>query len=341
VRAFVIRGPGDAGVEEVKAPVAGPGQVVVDVARVGVCGTDVECFTGAMAYLATGRIAYPLRIGHEWSGRVIEVGDGVDPAWIGRRTTGDTMLGCGHCRRCLAGRHHVCAELAELGFHSDWPGALAERVVVPLASLHPLPDAVDDAAGAMVEPGGNALRAARATDARAGDRVLVLGAGTIGLLTTRFLAATGVEVHVTGRSERSRAVARSFALPGVWAPDEVPAMAWDAVIDATDDPAAPALALSLVEPGGRVVAIGLAGNASTIDVRSVTLKDVTVTGILGGSAGLDGAVEAFADGSVDPRPLIAATIGLDALADAMTALAAGRTPAGSGPGPKLQIDPNR
>jgi 2-desacetyl-2-hydroxyethyl bacteriochlorophyllide A dehydrogenase len=343
VRAFVIRGPLEGGVEDVPPPVAGAGQVVVEVARVGVCGTDVECFDGSMAYLATARIAFPLRIGHEWSGRVVELGDGVDASWLGRRTTGDTMLGCGRCRRCLAGRHHVCLELAELGFHPAWPGALAERVVVPVSSLHALPDEVDDAAGAMIEPAGNALRAARATSAASGDRVLVLGAGTIGLLAERFLGGAGVEAHVVGRSERSRHAARALGTSRVWGPDELPDLPWDAVIDATDDPASPALALDLVEPGGTVVAIGLAGEPSRIDTRTVALKDASIVGILGGSAGLDGAIAAFADGSVDPRPLIGATIGLDGIADALADMAAGRpatvTATGSHPGPKLQVDP--
>lgn len=341
MRAFVIRGPRDAAVEEVEPPVAGPGDVVVEVDRVGVCGTDLECFTGEMAYLGTGRIAFPLRIGHEWCGRVVEVGDGVDPAWIGRRTTGDTMLGCGRCPSCLAGRHHVCASLAELGFHPRWPGALAERVAVPATALHPLPREVDDAAGALVEPGGNALRAALTADARSGDRVLVLGAGSIGLLTARFLVASGVDVHLVGRSERSLAFARAFGLPAVWGPTEIPALPWDAVVDATNDPTAPATALDLVASGRRVVLIGLARVASPVDTRTIALKDATVIGILGGSAGLDGAIERYAAGTVDPRPLIGTTIGLENLADAMADAVDGRRAPGSGPGPKLQIDPRR
>jgi threonine dehydrogenase-like Zn-dependent dehydrogenase len=341
VRAFVIRGPRDAAVQEVEPPVAGPGSVVIEVDRVGVCGTDLECFTGEMAYLATGRIAFPLRIGHEWCGRVVEVGEGVDPAWVGRRTTGDTMLGCGRCRRCLAGRHHVCESLAELGFDPRWPGALAEQVAVPATALRPLPDEVDDTAGALVEPGGNALRAAAAAAVGTGERALVLGAGSIGLLTARFLLGMGADVHLVGRSERSLAFARAFGLPEIWATPDIPTLPWDAVVDATNDPATPAMALGLVEPGRRVVLIGLAGTASRVDTRSIALKDVTIVGILGGSAGLDGTIEQYATGTVDPRPLVGATIGLDELADALADAVDGRRPAGSGPGPKLHIDPRR
>src|SRR5687767_906640 len=103
IRSLVLTGPGEAAVELVEAPRAEPGEVVVDVERVGVCGTDVEFFTGEMQYLHDGHAHYPLRLGHEWSGTVSALGDGVDHTWLGRRVTGDTMLGCGRCRRCRRG----------------------------------------------------------------------------------------------------------------------------------------------------------------------------------------------------------------------------------------------
>ncbi len=248
---------------------------------------------------------------------------------------------CGRCRRCRDGRPHVCESLAELGFDPRWPGALAERVAVPVTSLHPLPDGVDDVAGALVEPGGNALRAARATGAAPGERVLVLGAGAIGILAASFCADLGAEVHVVGRSERSRTFARAMGRTTVWDPAAIPALPWDAVVDATNDPAAPALAVDLVEPGRRVVLVGLAGGASLVDTRTVALKDLTVVGILGGSAGLDGAIERYASGDVDPCPLVGATIALEDLAGALADAVDGRRPAGAGPGPKLHIDPRR
>ena len=80
-----MTGPGECSIRDVDAPSAKPGEVIVDVARVGVCGTDVEFFTGEMAYLHDGRAAYPMRLGHEWCGAVSAVGDGVDESWIGRR----------------------------------------------------------------------------------------------------------------------------------------------------------------------------------------------------------------------------------------------------------------
>jgi threonine dehydrogenase-like Zn-dependent dehydrogenase len=337
MRALVVSGPRRSAVEDVPPPVALPGQVVVDVDRVGLCGTDVEFFTGDMAYLHQGHARYPMRLGHEWCGTVSAVGDGVDGGWIGRRTAGDTMLGCGRCHRCLSGRQHLCEERFEVGIRRGWPGALAEQLVMPVTALHPLPDAVDTVAGALVEPGANALRTVQAAALSPGERVLILGGGAIGLLAALFALAQRAEVHLMGRSRRSIDFARGLALQGVWTVDDLPSLSFDAVIDATNDATMPALALDLVEPGKRVVYIRLSGTPSSIDTRTIVLKDVTARGILGGSGGLAGAIELYASGAVDPRPLVAATVGLEEVG----AVLGGWRPAGSGSGPKIHVDPRR
>lgn len=332
MRALVITGPRRAEVQDVAEPVPAAGEVVVDVQRAGICGTDAEFFTGEMAYLHTGHAEYPIRLGHEWMGTVSAVGAGVDVAWVGERVTGDTMLGCGHCRRCAQGLQHVCEERFELGIRGGKPGALAERVAVPATSLLRLPDTVDDAMGALVEPGGNAYRSVQGADLRPGDRCLVLGPGTIGLLCAMFARAAGAEVHVLGRSERSLGFATQLGFPS-WTEDELPDLSWDAVIEASNAPHLPSTAVDLVEPGKRVVYVGLAGSPSLIDTRVLALKDITAVGILSASPGLAGTIEAYARGDVDPRDLVAATVSLDDL----PAVLAGVRPEGAGPGPKIHV----
>lgn len=329
IRSLVLTGPGAASVELVEAPRAEPGEVVVDVERVGVCGTDVEFFTGEMQYLHDGHARYPMRLGHEWSGTVTALGDGVDPGWLGRRVTGDTMLGCGRCRRCLRGHQHVCADRQEIGIRGGRHGALAEQLAVPASALHTLPDAVDPVRGALVEPGGNALRAALAAGAGPGDRVLVLGPGTIGLLTAMFLRAAGAEVHLLGVAPASLDFARRLGFSVAGSPP------FDAVVDASNAAGSPARAVELVEPGGRVVYIGLAGRPSLVDTRMFALKDVTAVGVLSASPGLADTIARYAAGEVDPTPLVAATVGLEEVADVL----AGRRPPTAGPGPKIQVDP--
>ncbi len=131
--------------------------------------------------------------------------------------------------------------------------------------------------------------------------------------------------------------AAGLGFSNVWTVDDIPRLPWAAVIDASNSPTMPALALDLVEPGRRVVFVGLAGTASQIDSRLLAFKDVTAVGILSASGGLAGTIDLYALGTVDPRPLVAATVGL---ADAGAVLAGWR-PDGGGQGPKVQIDPRR
>ena len=335
MRAFVVTGPSMGAVLDVPAPQAAAGHVVVDVARVGVCGTDVEMFTGEMEYLRTGLATYPVRLGHEWCGTVSAVGLDVAPAWLGRRVTGDTQIGCGTCHRCLDGRQHVCDARHEIGLRRGFDGALAEQLAVPASALLALPDTVDDTAGAMVEPGGNALRALRAADLAPGERLLVIGPGTIGLLAALFALAQGCEVHVLGATAESLRIAERHGVHGAWTADTLPDLRWDAVVDASNHPGSPALAAELVDAGRRIVLIGLSDAASTLDTRRLVMKDVQAVGILSASPGLAGAIELYASGAVDPRGLVAATLTLDDVAGVL----AGERPPGAGP--KIHVDPAR
>jgi threonine dehydrogenase-like Zn-dependent dehydrogenase len=203
--------------------------------------------------------------------------------------------------------------------------------------LQVLPGTVDAALGALVEPGGNALRAVRGAALAPGWRLLVLGPGAIGLLAAQIAAAQGAEVHLLGRSTSSIDFAKSIGFNNVWTRETLPDLPWDAVIDASNAAALPALAADLVEPARRVVYVGLAGQPSLLDTRAVALKDVTVVGVLSASGGLAGTVELYASGAVDPRPLIAATVGLDEVA----AVLAGEHRPEWGNAPKIHVDPRR
>jgi 2-desacetyl-2-hydroxyethyl bacteriochlorophyllide A dehydrogenase len=312
MRAFVVTAPHQGQVVDVGPPAPAADEVVVDIQRVGLCGTDVELFTGEMPYLAQGLTAYPLQLGHEWCGVVSAVGAEVDGSWVGRRVTGDTMIGCGHCERCAAGRINVCEQRREIGIRG-----------------------MADTAGALVEPGSSALRAVLAAELGPGRRLLVLGTGTIGLLVAELARAQGAEVHLAGEDERTLALAGRLGFAGVWRPNGLPELSWGAVVDATNAPGVPARALDLVEPGGRLVFIGLAGSPSLVDTRAMVFKDLTAVGILAGSQGMSGTIERYAAGDVDPRPLVAATVGLERVADVL----AGWRPDDAGPGPKIHIDP--
>lgn len=337
MRALVVTAPRQAAILEVEDPVASPGELLVEVERVGICGTDVELYTGEMAYHDQGVTHFPLQLGHEWTGRVVAVGTPEDESWLGRRVTGDTMLGCGHCDYCLSGHHHVCPDRFEVGIRDGWPGALAERVLIPTRYAYAIPESVSLAAAALVEPGGNSLRAARAASIEPGHRVLVLGSGTIGLLAALFARAEGAEVHIAGVREGSLELARSLGVHSTLRLDEIGDREneYDSVIEATSVETMPSLAVRLAKPAGRVVYIGLSSTPSLVDSRHIALKDITAVGILSASPGLAGAIQSFAAGAVVPDALVSEVIPLDDVPSRLE----GRRGATAGPGPKVHVDP--
>ncbi len=337
MRGLVVTGPRRAEVVEVPDLTPAPGELLVSVERVGICGTDVELYTGEMAYFGQGVTSFPLRLGHEWAGRVVAAGSLADESWIGKRVTGDTMLGCGHCEYCLAERHHVCPNRFEVGIRDGWAGALAEQVLIPTRYAHLIPDHVSLAAAALVEPGGNSLRAVRAAAIEPGHRVLVLGSGTIGLLAAQFALAEGAQVHVAGAREGSLALARSLGATSAGHFDELrdDENVFDSTIEATSIESMPALSVRLTKPAGRVVYIGLSSTPSLVDTREIALKDITAVGILSASPGLGGAIRSFASGAVVPDSIVSEVISLD---DVPSRLEGVRGP-DAGPGPKVHVDP--
>lgn len=335
MRAFVITEPHIGSVVQVNEPVVGEYDLLVEIERVGICGTDVEFFNGDMAYLQSGHAKYPLQLGHEWCGRVIEIGSQVDEKWRGKFITGDTMLGCQRCDRCTSGYQYLCHDRDEVGIRNGYPGALAERLVIPEFAVHELPDNLDPALGAMVEPTGNALRSVDATKLKAGERLLIFGPGTIGLLCALIAKSRGIEVHLVGIEERSLTFARQFGFAGVHHIGAIPQLPIHAVIDATFNNEIPALALELLEPGRTVVYIGIAGIPSMIDSRTLVLKDLTAVGILSGSPGNAGAIKLLSIGAIDPRPLIASVVSLEESAEVLS----GHRPGAIGDGPKIHIKP--
>jgi len=171
--------------EEAARPEPGPGEVLIKVARVGVCGSDISAFHGRHPY-----ISCPIVLGHEFSGEVIARGGAEGPA-PGTRVTVIPHLGCGECDACARGAYNLCDSLRVIGCQS--PGAHAEYVLAPAEMALHIPDALSWEEAAMVEPAAVALHAARRAGIGPGDRVLVVGAGPIGIFTMQCAKALGAE----------------------------------------------------------------------------------------------------------------------------------------------------
>ena len=204
MRAGVFIGDGQVGVADVDEPAPpGPGEVQLDVAFCGVCGSDLHMAEHEI--FAAGQI-----IGHEFSGTVRAVGDGVANLDVGLRAAIRPYLACGHCRECGDGKNHLCRELEGIGF-GRYPGGLAPRINVPAAVLYRLPDGLAMEHGAVVEPLAVALHAVRDSGLGAGDSAVIMGAGPIGIATTIAARLAGAkQIIVTEMSEGRAARAAEF-----------------------------------------------------------------------------------------------------------------------------------
>ncbi len=339
MRAAVWHAAGDVRVEDVAEPGdPAPGQAVVAVSMCGICGTDVHEFTEGpvlirpAAHPLTGQQP-PLILGHELSGTVVAVGDGGPADLAGRRVTVDPCWRCGTCYWCVRGDYHICRIGGSVGLASD--GALAPLVTVPAAGLVPLPDAVDDLAGALIEPLAVALHAVRRGGVGPGDRVLVLGAGPIGSAVTLAASAAGAaEVFVSDPVAGRRARVLDLGAAEAYDPQHTDVrrevflrcgrVGPDVVFECTGAAALVSQAVDAARRGGTVVLLGVGHGRAELRPISVTAFERTVIGSLGYNQDLPRAVALVASGRIDPRPLVTSVVPLGRVVpDALEPLAAG------------------
>lgn len=267
-------------VEELPLPEPGPDDVILRVSHCGICGTDLHHVAGRFG-------PGPLVLGHEYSGEVVAVGAAVHGWAAGDRVVGGPGLGCGVCDRCRAGTPHLCPAAPRGGAGN---GSWANYRRVDAGHLFRVPDGLTLRTAALAEPTGIALRAVRRSGARAGSRVLVTGAGSIGLLAVALLAELGADVVVSEPSPPRRARtlalgARAAVVPGELPPPERPfdvaEEPFSAVVECSGRADAIELGLALLDRGGTMSLVGLGdGPRPALDANRLTLLECTVTGSL-------------------------------------------------------------
>lgn len=263
-------GRGDVRLDDVEPPPRpGPGEVQLEVLWCGICGTDVEEYRSGPVFVPvetpnplTGRAA-PLTLGHEFSGRVVEVGPGVEALQPGDRVAADTLIFCGECYWCRRHQVTLCERLAALGLMAD--GGLAERCNAPAYTCLPVPDGVSDEAAALAETLAVAVRALRRGRLVLGERVAVIGAGAIGLMALQAAVAGGAAaVTVVEPMAERRRLALELGATATFAPGADPAGEADLVVECSGSPRAVETALRAARKGGRVVLVGIYGGPSEI-----------------------------------------------------------------------------
>ena len=309
--ASVLTSVGEIRLEERPVPAPAADEVLVEVASVGVCGSDAHYFRhGRIGDFVVER---PLVLGHELSGRIVAVGADVDPARAGQRVAVEPQRSCGKCEFCMGGRYNLCPSME---FYATPPidGAFCQYVTIQDKFAFSLPDSISDDAGAMLEPLSVGIAALEKAEIGPGARVLIAGGGPIGIITAQVARAFGAtDVVVTEPNEQRRALARERGATRTYAPDdpEVADVRAESFIDCTGVTPAIVAGIKLVKPGGTVVLVGMGEDVLPLPVGIVTSRELKVTGIFRYTGTWPVGIRLVESGQVELDSLVTARYGLD------------------------------
>ena len=321
MRASVLTGQRQLATSEVPTPSYASDEVLVEVAAVGVCGSDTH-------YFRHGRIGEfvvdgPLILGHELSGRIVAVGADVPESRIGERVAIEPQKNCRRCRECRAGRYNLCPNME---FFATPPidGAFARFCVIRTEFAHPIPDSLSDEAAALLEPLSVAITTMRKANIVPGSSILIAGAGPIGIICAQTARAFGAaEIIVTDLVAERRERALAYGATRVIDPREVDiasaGLDVNAFVDASGAPRAVFDGIKAVRPAGAAVLVGLGSSEMNLPIEHIQNLEITVTGIFRYTDTWPAAIHLVASGQVDLDSLVTGRFDLDHAAEALEA----------------------
>ena len=311
-------GRGHVALAERPEPVAGPGQVVLEVQAAGICGTDLHIEDGEF------RSWPPVTMGHEVCGAVTDVGEGVNTEWKGARVVTETYFStCGVCAHCRGGRTNLCLDRRSIGSAVD--GGFAPYVLVPERNVHQVPDRLTSAAASLAEPLACVCNCLRDQELIGRDDcVLVVGPGPVGLLAAQVAAARGGRVHVRGTAGDAVRLAKAAELGFETSVVGEEAPTADVVIECSGSAAGIAFGIEKSRRGGRFVQIGLAGKPVSIPFDELCYRELTVTsGNAATPESWEGALALIEAEEIELESLVTAVVPLEEWARAFAATRAG------------------
>ena len=286
MHAYVLHGKEDLRGETRDEPIPGDDDVLLEIRRIGICGSDVHYYN----HFRIGEFVpqAPLVLGHEFAGEVVETGKGVERLAVGDRVTAEPSIPCRHCRYCVAGRYNLCERLRFIGTAATVPhidGAFAERVVVPASQCIRLSRSLSYAAGALVEPMAVGMHAVMRAGQVVGRRVLITGGGTIGQTVLSSLTTSGaVDVTVADPSMFAREFSEEHGAAAVFDPTDedertsVLQQPFDLLFECSGAPAGLELCHHASARGATIVQVGTQGPSVTLPVNLVMSRELSVLG---------------------------------------------------------------
>lgn len=317
----ILTEPTSIEIREVNKPAAKEEEVLLEIKRIGICGSDIHAYYGKHPY-----INCPIVQGHEFSGKIIELGQGVSDFKIGDRVTVMPQLTCGHCYQCQQGDYHICDNLKVIGCQAN--GAAQEYLAVPQKLVIKLPDSIDYDFGAMVEPLAVGVHAVRRLSGTKDSKVLVLGAGTIGNLTAQAAKALGAEkVMIADISDVRLEIARKCGIDPVVnntkqdlskeLKDKFGEVKADAIIECVGSGQTINQAIALARKGSEVIVVGVFGEKPVVDVGLIQDRELKIIGsLMYKKADYETAIDLIERKKVELEPLISRHFSLREYAEA-------------------------
>lgn len=324
MKALRWHGVKDIRVEDIEEPKAGKGKVKIKVEWCGICGSDLHEYTAGPIFIPTethplsGDKA-PIVLGHEFSGQVVEVGEGVTKVQVGDRVVVEPIYACDECQSCKQGKYNLCEKMGFFGL-AGGGGGFSEYAAVPEVMLHKIPESVSYEQGALVEPSAVALYAVKQSTLKVGDKAAVFGAGPIGLLIIEALRAAGAsEIFVSEVSEERKQKAAEFGAT-VIDPKEVDVVEeirkrTNGGVDVSYEVSGvdPVLTQSInsVKVGGEAMIVSIFENRASVDPKDIVLNERNVTGIIGYRDVFPAVISLMAQGYFSAEKIITKKIKLD------------------------------
>ncbi|HWS83004.1 MAG TPA: zinc-dependent alcohol dehydrogenase family protein [Ktedonobacteraceae bacterium] len=341
MRAAIIETPGTIRVGTISDPTPQPDELVIRVGACGICGTDLHIAAGEFP-----PAPYPIVPGHEFAGEVVAVGSNVAQRFgtstmgigVGTRVAVDPSLYCGHCTFCRTGHGNLCLTWAAIGVTVN--GAFAEYVTVPAANAYVLPDTISYREAALIEPLSCAVHGMHKLNAQVGDSILIIGAGTMGLILLQLALHVGasraaildLNTQRLARAEKL-GVHRTYTSMERLLADEP--LGFDCVIDATGIPAAMEAAFEAVKRGGKFLIFGVAPSEARISLSPFRIynDEITILGSMAILFSFEAAANLISNGVINTKALLTQAPPLEAFSDALDRVKRGE-------GVKTQILPN-
>ena len=312
MKAAVLCEPGRIEVQSVAVPEPAPGEVLIRVSLAGICGSDHTLYKGSF------NVPLPVIPGHEAVGRIEALGDGVTSLTVGQRVTIQPNLACGKCFACQHGHPNICQSKIRIGI--DRNGVFGEYATVPASYVWPVPDDVGDEVAAMAEPLAVCVHATGVDTPGPKDRVLIFGAGVIGLLTLQLAALKGAEVTACDLSPQRLELARQMGAAHTIGPDQ--SMddyhgAFDLIYETCGAPVAFSRSVELAAPKGRIVILGLGAESHAASTTLIVRKELKIMGSLIYTNEFPEALRLLQGGAIKTAPLATSRVDLGGLNEAM------------------------